>query len=65
MYTGMTSGCIVNKGGTKSVNPSHPTRRAALGVLSDRRLRGESEASSMLERPYRKPWDTILRGLLS
>jgi predicted dehydrogenase len=28
-------------------------------ILDDR------EAASMLERPYRKPWDTVLRGLLS
>ena len=26
---------------------------------------GDREASAMLERPYRKPWDTVLRGLLS
>ena len=25
---------------------------------------GDREASAMLERPYRKPWDTVLRGLL-
>jgi hypothetical protein len=28
-------------------------------ILDDR------EAAAMLERPYRKPWDTVLRGLLS
>lgn len=26
---------------------------------------GDAEASGMLERPYRKPWDVILRGLLA
>jgi predicted dehydrogenase len=26
---------------------------------------GDKEASAMLERPYRKPWDGVLRGLLS
>jgi hypothetical protein len=26
---------------------------------------GDREASAMLERPYRKPWDAVLRGLLS
>jgi predicted dehydrogenase len=26
---------------------------------------GDSEASAMLERPYRKPWDSVLRSLLA
>lgn len=26
---------------------------------------GDKEASAMLERPYRKPWDQVLRGLLA
>ena len=26
---------------------------------------GDREASAMLERPYRKPWDAVLRGLLA
>jgi hypothetical protein len=26
---------------------------------------GDKEASAMLERPYRKPWDGVLRSLLS
>jgi predicted dehydrogenase len=28
-------------------------------------IAGDREASAMLERPYRKPWDAVLRGLLS
>ena len=26
---------------------------------------GDREAAAMLERPYRKPWDGVLRGLLA
>jgi hypothetical protein len=26
---------------------------------------GDTQAEAMLERPYRKPWDAVLRGLLS
>jgi hypothetical protein len=26
---------------------------------------GDPEASAMLERPYRKPWDGVLRSLLA
>jgi hypothetical protein len=28
-------------------------------------IAGDGEAAAMLERPYRKPWDGVLRGLLS
>jgi len=28
-------------------------------------IAGDPEASAMLERPYRKPWDAVLRGLLA
>jgi predicted dehydrogenase len=29
------------------------------------RIAGDPEASAMLERPYRKPWDSVLRSLLA
>ena len=32
---------------------------------SKEEILGDREASAMLERPYRKPWDAVLRGLLS
>jgi hypothetical protein len=28
-------------------------------------IRGNKDATAMLVRPYRKPWDTVLRSLLS
>ena len=34
-------------------------------LCGESEISGDAEASAMLECPYRKPWDTVLRGLLS
>jgi hypothetical protein len=45
-------------------NISLKTGRKIRWDADQEQIVGDAEASSMLERPYRKPWDAELRGLL-
>jgi predicted dehydrogenase len=46
-------------------NISYRTGRKIRWDPEAEQIVGDSEAAAMLERPYRKPWDAVLRGLLS
>jgi hypothetical protein len=49
---------IADVDGVPSCEPVH-----AAGPVKEE-IAGDREAAAMLERPYRKPWDGVLRGLL-
>jgi predicted dehydrogenase len=46
-------------------NISYRTGRKIRWDARAERIVGDTQAEAMLERPYRKPWDAVLRGLLS
>jgi predicted dehydrogenase len=46
-------------------NISYRTGRKIHWDPNAERIVGDTAAAAMLERPYRKPWDAVLRGLLS
>lgn len=46
-------------------NISFRTGRKIRWDGAKKQITGDTEANAMLERPYRKPWDAVLKGLLS
>ena len=46
-------------------NISYRTGRKIRWDPESEQIAGDAQAAAMLERPYRKPWDAVLRGLLS
>jgi predicted dehydrogenase len=46
-------------------NISYRTGRKIRWDAGAEQIVGDTAAAAMLERPYRKPWDAVLRGLLS
>jgi hypothetical protein len=46
-------------------NISYRTGRKIRWDPEAEQILGDTQAAAMLERPYRKPWDAVLRGLLS